>query len=319
MTGTRFLPRTFRPCRRTRRSSRETTHEDCFDFFALSAGADVYGLWAERVPSLYPPAATGESRGNPVPCCGQRIALRRVLLRAAGAWRTAAILRLFRATCADTACCGALQHPRVPPDDGTGHHRARVGRLRVVDSGLSSVPRKFQGHLQREACEAGIKLLRSRRDTVSPCCEVRNRVSIAAIRTRYVPVRTRSGKAPPGDFGDEAMLVGGHCLIHHVLRKLLRLLGRFGHVARPMNTQSGILCDPASLVLYGRCQASSRPHARSRKGESRRTLSEPFSPFESKLVQSTHARNTLERNCARLAVAHLGPLKRRTGSAISAA
>src|ERR1019366_2154189 len=39
----------------------------------------------------------------------------------------------------------------------------------------------------------------------------------------------------------------------------------------PMNTQSGILCDPASLVLYGRCQASSRPHARSRsrKGESR--------------------------------------------------
>src|ERR1035438_9741115 len=51
----------------------------------------------------------------------------------------------------------------------------------------------------------------------------------------------------------------------------------------PMNTQSGILCDPASLVLYGRCQASSRPHARSRKGESRRTLSEPFSPFESKL------------------------------------
>src|SRR5580704_8980067 len=39
----------------------------------------------------------------------------------------------------------------------------------------------------------------------------------------------------------------------------------------------------ASLVLYGRCQASSGPHARSRKGESRRTLSEPFSPFESKL------------------------------------
>jgi len=52
----------------------------------------------------------------------------------------------------------------------------------------------------------------------------------------------------------------------------------------PMNTQSGILCDPASLVLYGRCRASSRPHARSRKGESRRTLSEPFSPFESKLM-----------------------------------
>src|ERR1700730_11476084 len=52
----------------------------------------------------------------------------------------------------------------------------------------------------------------------------------------------------------------------------------------PLNTQSGILCDPASLVLYGRCKASSRPPARSRKGESRRTLSEPFSPFEPKLV-----------------------------------
>src|SRR5258708_15656850 len=89
-------------------------------------------------------------------------------------------------------------------------------------------------------------------------------------------------KAPPGDFGDQATLVGGHCLIHHVFRKLLRLLGRFGRGARPMNTQSGILCDPASLVLYGRCQARSRPHARFRKGESRRTLSEPFSPFESK-------------------------------------
>src|SRR5208282_2732875 len=51
--------------------------------------------------------------------------------------------------------------------------------------------------------------------------------------------------------------------------------------------ESGIFCDPASLVLYGRWQASSRPHARSRKGESRRTvsvLSEPFSPFESKLM-----------------------------------
>jgi hypothetical protein len=31
----------------------------------------------------------------------------------------------------------------------------------------------------------------------------------------------------------------------------------------PMNTQSGVLCDPASLVLYRRCHTSSRPHARS--------------------------------------------------------
>ena len=69
------------------------------------------------------------------------------------------LLLLFgsiRATCADTAGCGALQHPGVSPDDVTGHHRACAGRLRVVDSGFPAVPRKFQGHLQREGCDAGI-------------------------------------------------------------------------------------------------------------------------------------------------------------------
>src|SRR6266403_2038732 len=138
MTGTRFLHRTFSPCRRTRRPFREGTHEECFDFCALPAWADLYDLWAERVPSLYPPAATGESRGDPVPCCGQRIALRRILLRAAGAWRTAAILRLFRATCPDTPCCGALQHPCVSPDNGTGEHCSGSGGLRTVGTGLPS-------------------------------------------------------------------------------------------------------------------------------------------------------------------------------------
>ncbi len=38
--------------------------------------------------------------------------------------------------------------------------------------------------------------------------------------------------------------------------------------------------------------------------------------IETRIIQ--HARNTLEHNCARLAVAHLGRLKRRTASAISA-
>jgi len=62
----------------------------------------------------------------------------------------------FVPTCADTAGCGALQHPGVSPDDVTGHHRACAGRLRVVDSCFPAVPRKFQGHLQREGCNAGI-------------------------------------------------------------------------------------------------------------------------------------------------------------------
>src|SRR6202171_2559672 len=84
----------------------------------------------------------------------------------------------------------------------------------------------------------------------------------------------------------------------------------------PMNTQSEILCDPASLVLYGRCHASSRPSARSRKGESRRTLSERlanrFLHSNRNLYNPAHARNTVEHNCARVAVAHLGRLNRRT-------
>src|ERR1700722_8098859 len=156
MTARRSLRLIFRPCRCTRRLSREATHEDCFDCWAVPAGAAVYSLWAEWVSSLYPAAATGESTGDPVPCCRKRIALCRVLLRAAGARLPAAALRLFRATCADTACCGALQHPCVSPDDGTEHNCARAGRLRVVDFGLPSVPRKLQGRLQREACDAGI-------------------------------------------------------------------------------------------------------------------------------------------------------------------
>src|SRR6202162_332956 len=120
MIATRSWRLIFRPCRHGRRFSREAAHENSFDYCSLSAGADVYGLWAERVPSLYPPAAAGEPPGDPVPCCRKPVAFCRILLRAAGAWRTTAALRLFHATCADTACCGALQHPRVSPDDGTG-------------------------------------------------------------------------------------------------------------------------------------------------------------------------------------------------------
>src|SRR5580704_6443765 len=143
MTATRSLSLIFKPCRRTRRLPREATHEDCFDCRSLSTGADVYGLWTEWVSSFYPPAAAGESRGTTVPCCRQRIALRRVFLRVAGHWWAAPALRLFRTACADAACCRALQYPCVSPDDGTGQHHARAGRLCVVDSGLPAVPRKF--------------------------------------------------------------------------------------------------------------------------------------------------------------------------------
>jgi hypothetical protein len=51
------LHRTFSLCRRTRRPLREGTHEDYFNCCPLSAGADLYGLWAERISQLHPPAA----------------------------------------------------------------------------------------------------------------------------------------------------------------------------------------------------------------------------------------------------------------------
>src|ERR1700722_10886210 len=56
MTARRSLRLIFRPCRCTRRLSREATHEDCFDCWAVPAGAAVYSLWAEWVSSLYPAA-----------------------------------------------------------------------------------------------------------------------------------------------------------------------------------------------------------------------------------------------------------------------
>src|SRR5580700_12307073 len=100
MTGTRFLHHIFRPCRRTRRLSREDTYENYFNCCSLSTGPYVYGLWLERISQLHPPAAPDESAGNPVLCCRQRIALCCVLLRRAGPWWIAAAFGLFRATCA---------------------------------------------------------------------------------------------------------------------------------------------------------------------------------------------------------------------------
>src|SRR5277367_812599 len=101
MTGTRFLRRIFSPCRRTRRLSREDTHENYFNHRSLSTGPYVYGLWSERISQLHPPAAPDESAGNPVFCCRQRIALCLVFFRRAGPWWTAVALGLLRASCPD--------------------------------------------------------------------------------------------------------------------------------------------------------------------------------------------------------------------------
>jgi FMN-dependent NADH-azoreductase len=46
------------PCRRTRRPSREDTHENYFNCRSLSTGPYVYGLWVEWISQLYPSAAT---------------------------------------------------------------------------------------------------------------------------------------------------------------------------------------------------------------------------------------------------------------------
>src|SRR5579859_184356 len=181
MTGTRFLHRTFRPCRRTRRLSREDTHENYFNRCSLSTGPDLYGLWVERISQLHPPAAAGESTSNPVLCCRQRIALCRLLFRCAGSWRTAATLRLLRPPCADGVGSGALQHPCVSPDACAGEHCSGSGGLCTVGTGLPSVPRKLQGHLQREACDAGMNCV----------------AAIAAIRTLDLELPTFNNAQHP--------------------------------------------------------------------------------------------------------------------------
>src|SRR5580704_2845635 len=156
MTGTRFLHRTFRPCKRTCRPPREGKHEDCFDFCALPAGADLYGLWAEWISQLHPPAAPGESARDSVSCLRQRVAFCRILLRDSIARWAAVAFGLLRAPCADSVGGGVVQHPCVSPDAGAGDHCSGSGGLRTVDTGLPSVPRKLQGHLQREACDAAM-------------------------------------------------------------------------------------------------------------------------------------------------------------------
>src|SRR5579864_6594931 len=156
MTGTRFLHRIFRPCRRTRRRLGESTHENYFSCFSLPTRVDLYGLWAEWISQLHPPAAPGESAGNPVFCCRQRIAFCRVLFCASIARWAAVAIGLLRATRADRVGGRALQHPCVSPDDGAGEHSSGSGGFCTVGTGLPSVPSKLQRHLQREACDAAI-------------------------------------------------------------------------------------------------------------------------------------------------------------------
>src|ERR1700722_1107183 len=149
----RFLHRTFRPCRRTRRPTREVAYEDCIDSCALPAGADLYSLWAEWISQLHLPAAPGKSTGNPVLCCRQRIPLCRVLFRLAGPWWAAIAFGLLRAACPDSVGGGALQHPCVSLDACAGDHCSGSGGFRAVGIGLPSVPGQLQEHLQREACD----------------------------------------------------------------------------------------------------------------------------------------------------------------------
>src|SRR5258707_8353076 len=103
----RFLHRTFNPCRRMHRPSKEDTHENYFNCCSLFTGPDVYGLWVERISQLYLPAAADEPAGVTVFWRHRRIALCRVFLRGSALWRAVAAFRPIRATCADTAGCGA--------------------------------------------------------------------------------------------------------------------------------------------------------------------------------------------------------------------
>src|SRR5580700_9214382 len=102
MTGTRFLHHIFRPCRRTRRLSREDTYENYFNCCSLSSRPYVYGLWAEWISQLHPPATTHESARASVSYLRERVAFCRILLRDAIARRVAVAFGLLCATCTDS-------------------------------------------------------------------------------------------------------------------------------------------------------------------------------------------------------------------------
>src|ERR1700722_5377160 len=138
-----FLHNTFKPCKRTHKLLKEITYEDCFDFCTLPAGTDLYGLWAEWISQLHPPAAPGESARDAFSCRRQRVAFCRILLRDSIARWPAVAFGLLRATCADSVGGGALQHPCVSPDACAGEHCSGSGGLCTVGIGLPSVPRKL--------------------------------------------------------------------------------------------------------------------------------------------------------------------------------
>src|SRR5580693_5730093 len=131
-------------CKRTCGLSREDTHENYFNCCSLPAGPDLYGLWAEWISQLPPPAAPGGSTGTPVLCCRQHIALCCLLFRSAGSWRIAAALRLLRTTCTDSAGGGALQHPCVSPDACAGEHSSGSGSVCALDTGFPPISGKLQ-------------------------------------------------------------------------------------------------------------------------------------------------------------------------------
>src|ERR1700733_721681 len=140
MTETRFLRHTFRPCKRTRRLLKEITHENYFNCCTLPARTDLYGLFAEWISQLHPPAAPDESARDSVSCLCQRIAFRGVLLRDSIARWTAVAFGLLRATRADAVGGGALQHPCVSSDTGAGEHPSGSGCRCTLGTGLRSIP-----------------------------------------------------------------------------------------------------------------------------------------------------------------------------------
>src|SRR5258708_32544868 len=156
MIRMRSLLHIFRLCRHTRRPSKENSHENYFNCCSLSTRPSVYSLWAKWISQLHPLAAPGESAGNPVLCCRQRIALCRVLFRDASARWAAVAFGLLHPACADSVGGVALQHPCVSLDAFAGDHCSGSGGLCTVGTGFPSVPRKLQQHLQREACDAGM-------------------------------------------------------------------------------------------------------------------------------------------------------------------
>ena len=100
----------------------------------------------------------------------------------------------YNKAAADLAWQRTIRHPCVSPGACAGEHWSGSGGLCIVGTGLPSVPRKLQGHLHREACDAVM-------NCVAAIAAIRAARSLIVTSDRALIGRTRLQ-----DFSDVTLL-----------------------------------------------------------------------------------------------------------------